>query len=97
MHFEPLIDASALACVRHLEDNGATGVLVVGAEGCRIVRSLNLCPDNQYLWHVSVSRDGRAVSWELAERFARELAPAVEQWERFEKSGKATHVWELKP
>ena len=93
MNFEPITDERAKVCFHALTRNGAIGVIIVSCEGCRIIRSFEPIRSG-YQWHVSVSRDSKPVSWELAERFARELVPAVEIWDRDCKSDRCTHLWE---
>lgn len=87
-----LMDQSARDCVRVLTAMGSIAVEVLSLDGCRIVKSLDPMR-SEFLWHVSVSRYGRPVPWEVAEKIARVLLPMVRRWERYSQES-ATHLWE---
>ena len=91
---EVCVDALALMAIRALEAEGSISPMFFAHDGYRICKSHDPI-DGGYLFHVSVSRHGQPVPWEVAEQYAAVVVPAVSSWERYDDSKTATHLYEI--
>lgn len=92
--FQPSTDDMSIAVIKHLESMGAVGVSIYTFEDMRVIRSLEPVGVKRFLWHVSVSGDGRMPTRREAVEIAEFMLPAVNGWE-VESQESAIHCWEI--
>jgi len=88
-------DWAAKIAIQILEKQGSIDLLFFEHDGNRIGKSVDPNgPSGEFEMHVSVSKAGRAVPWEVAEQYARVIFPTVRKWQRYDNTGIATHLFE---
>lgn len=92
----PVSDFASQLAADVLRRQGSRLISFWEHEGYLIVQSQDPSgPNGESEWHVSVSKNGKAVSWNIAEVYAGQLLRHVKEWQRYDCSGKATHLFEV--
>lgn len=92
----PVSDFASQMAADVLHHRGSRMISFWEHEGYRICQSQDPSgPNGEREWHVSVSKNGKAVSWNIAEIYAAKLLQHVKEWQRYDCTEKATHLFEV--